>query len=426
MNPPAGHPTLREVAADLPGYRPDALPIDSARRLASRFVRPVVEIEPVAVRDALDRVLAEDVVSPIDVPAHDNSAMDGYALCGADLVADGDSRLRVVGTALAGQAFAGVVGKREAVRIMTGAVMPDGCDTVVVQEIARVEDGHVVVPAGQSPGQHRRLRGEDLRAGGCALAAGRRLRPSDLGLAGSLGFARLAVRRRVRVAYFSTGDELRDAGQPLPPGCVYDSNRLTLAGLLAQLGVEGVDLGIVRDEPAALREAMRRASACADAVISSGGVSVGEADHTRALMAELGDIAFWTVAMRPGRPMAFGRTGGAYYFGLPGNPVAVMVTFQFVVRDALLALMGAQPSALPMFRVRSAAAVRKRPGRTEYQRAVLERGADGDWQARLTGQQGSGVLSSMSRADCILVLHHEQGPVAPGDWVDVVPLQGPL
>ena len=418
--PATAHPSLDEAARALPRYRPDALPVDTARALATAFVRPVAGTEPVGLAQAPGRVLAADLVSPIDVPAHDNSAMDGYAVRSADLSPDGPTRLQVVGTALAGRPLDGGVGAGQAARIMTGAVMPAGCDTVGMPEVAAVDGPDVRVPPGQQAGQHRRLRGEDRGAGGCARAAGRRLRAADVGLAASLGVARLSVRRRLRVAYFSTGDELCAPGEPLAAGCVYDSNRHTLGALLARLGVEAIDLGIVRDEPQALEAAMREAAGRADAVISSGGVSVGEADHTRALLARLGDVAFWTVAMRPGRPMAFGRVGDAYYFGLPGNPVAVMVTFLFIVRDALLALMGAQPAALRAMRVRSAVAVRKKPGRTEYQRALLARGADGQWEARLTGQQGSGVLSSMSRADCILVLAHDQGSVAAGDPVEVV------
>lgn len=400
------------------------LPVEQARQTMVDAVRPVSEIERVAVAAALGRVLADDLISPIDVPAHDNSAMDGYAMRSADLQPNGDTVLTVAGSAFAGQPFSGTVGDRSAVRVMTGAVMPDGCDTVVVQEIVRVRGDQVVVPAGQQPGQNRRFRGEDLAAGKTAIAAGRRLRPADLGLIASLGLAEVAVRRRIRVAFFSTGNELCSIGEPLRAGCVYDSNRPTIAGMLARLGVEPIDLGIVRDDPDALEQAMRQAADCADAVISSGGVSVGEADFTRTVMAKLGDVGFWTIAMRPGRPLAFGHIGKACYFGLPGNPVAVMVTFHFLVHDALLALMGAQRTGPVSVRVRSAAGFRKKPGRTEYQRAVLARGHDGAWEVRPTGQQGSGVLSSMSRADCMVVLPHEQGSVAAGDMVDVVLFEG--
>jgi molybdopterin molybdotransferase len=368
------------------------------------------------------------------VPAHDNSAMDGYAVRGSDLDATGATGatgatagpivLKVVGTAFAGNGFAGSVGPREAVRIMTGAVMPQGCDTVVVQEVVTADGDRVTVPAGQQAGQNRRLRGEDLKAGQPALRAGRVLRPADLGLIASLGIAEVPVQRRLRVAFFSTGDELRSVGEPLAEGCVYDSNRYTLYGMLRRLGVEVVDMGVVPDSREALEAAMRSASLNADAIVSSGGVSVGEADFTREVMDRLGDVAFWKIAMRPGRPMAFGRVGNACYFGLPGNPVAVMITFYFFVRDALLRMMGAGRSTLVPVRVRSAQRLRKRPGRTEYQRARLEQAADGVFEARTTGSQGSGVLRSMSEANCLLVLGHDQGTIEAGDWVEAILFDG--
>ena len=420
----AAHPPLSQVASCIDGYDPDALPVAAAQALVTGFVQPVRTVERCPLSSALGRVLAQDVVSTIDVPAHDNSAMDGFAIRAADLAAHGDTRLRVIGTALAGRPFAASAGAGEAVRVMTGAVMPSGTDTVVIQEAVRTDGDQLTVPGGQQRGQNTRARGEDLAVGQAALNAGRVLRPADLGLVASLGIGELAVRRRLRVAFFSTGDELRSIGQPLEPGCVYDSNRYTIRAMLQRMGVEAIDLGVVPDRPDALEAAMTQAAAGADAVVSSGGVSVGEADHTRALMARLGDVAFWRIAMRPGRPMAFGRVGGAYYFGLPGNPVAVMVTFYFIVRAALLALSGASAGGPPLVQVRSASPLRKKPGRTEYQRALLRSGADGVLEAQITGQQGSGVLSSMSLADCIVVLHHEQGSVAPGDPVDVLLFEG--
>jgi molybdopterin molybdotransferase len=416
--------TLAEVASCVSDYDPNALPVASAQQVIERFVSPVQAVERVALREALDRVLARDVISPIDVPAHDNSAMDGFALRAPDLAVGAETRLRVVGTAYAGAPFTGRVGPGEAVRIMTGAVMPAGCDTVVVQEIARVDGDLVLVPAGQEPGQHRRRRGEDLAAGRAALPEGKILSPADLGLLASLGVAEVPVRRRLRVAFFSTGDELRSIGEPLDPGTIYDSNRYTIHGMLRRLGVELIDLGVARDSPEALEEAMRTASGCADAIVSSGGVSVGEADFTREVMARLGDVSFWKIAMRPGRPMAFGRIGDAIYFGLPGNPVAVMITFYFFARDAMLRMMGARHARQPYIRARSATALRKKPGRTEYQRGVLSVGADGTMEVRLTGSQGSGVLRSMSEANCIVVLHHGQGSVAAGEPVDCLAFDG--
>ena len=418
--------TLEEIASCVSGYDPKALPVAQAQEFIARLVSPVQAIEKVALRSALGRVLARDVVSAIDVPSHDNSAMDGYALRGDELDAAAECAFAVAGAGFAGGRFEGDVAARECVRIMTGAVMPAGLDTVVPQEFVRVDGDVVHVPAGVvKRGDNRRLAGEDLARGETALAAGRVLRPADLGLLASLGSAEVAVFRRLRVAFFSTGNELRSAGEALDAGSVYDSNRYTLWAMLQRLGVEMLDLGVVRDEPAALATAFRSAADVADAVITSGGVSVGEADHTKAVMAELGDVLFWRIAMRPGRPMAIGRieSGGreAILFGLPGNPVAVMVTFYALVRDALLAMGGATATPLLIVRAASVAPIRKRAGRTEYQRGIVTRAADGRWQVRTTGSQGSGILRSMSEANGLVVLGHAQGDVAAGDEVDVLP-----
>jgi len=421
--------SLQEIASCLAGYDPKALPIAQAQEFIARLVPRVQAIEKIALRSALGRVLARDVVSAIDVPSHDNSAMDGYALRGSELAATGESVFTLAGSGFAGARFAGDVGARECVRIMTGAVMPAGLDTVVPQEFARVDGDAVRIPAGVvQRGDNRRLAGEDLTRGEVALAAGRVVGPADLGLLASLGAAEVAVFRRLRVAFFSTGNELRSVGESLDAGCVYDSNRYTLWAMLTRLGVDVLDLGVVRDEPAALADAFRSAAAAADAVVTSGGVSVGDADHTKAVMAELGDVVFWRIAMRPGRPMAIGRieSGGreAIVFGLPGNPVAVMVTFYALVRDALLAMGGAAVEPLPTLRVASVGPIRKRPGRTEYQRGVVTRAPDGSWQVRITGSQGSGILRSMSEANGLVVLAHGQGDVAAGELVDVIPFAG--
>jgi len=416
--------TLADAIGCVSDYDPRALAVHDAQRIIERFVTPVEAIERVAIRESLDRVLASDLISTIDVPAHDNSAMDGYAVRSADLAGHGETALTIVGTATAGRPLDASIGPGQAARIMTGAVMPTGTDTVVVQELVRTEGQIVHIPAGQVLGQNRRLRGEDLSRGKPAIPAGKQLTPADLGLIASLGVAEVPVRRRLRVAFFSTGDELRSIGESLGPGQVYDSNRYTLHGMLSRLGVDILDMGVVADDPQSLEIAMRIAGENADAVISSGGVSVGEADFTREVMAKLGDVAFWTIGMRPGRPMAFGRVGKACYFGLPGNPVAVMVTFYFFAREALMRMMGATPIRLPYVRARSTSGIRKKPGRTEYQRGILDASADGSMQVRLTGGQGSGVLRSMSEANCIVVLHHQQGSVEPGDFVDCVAFSG--
>ena len=435
--------TLEQIASCVAGYDPNALPVALAQDFISRLVPQVQAVESLALRSALGRVLARDIVSAIDVPAHDNSAMDGYALRSTDLMASGDTLITIAGTAYAGQRFDGTVATGQGLRIMTGAVMPEGLDTVVPQEFTvKLDDGRIRIPAGiVAAGDNRRLRGEDLARGEPALKAGRLLTPADLGLLASLGQAEVPVFRRLRVAFFSTGDELRSIGQPLDPGCVYDSNRYTLWGMLSRLGVELIDLGVVADEPAVLTAAFTQAAASADAVITSGGVSVGEADYTKQIMRELGEVLFWTIAMRPGRPMAIGRIGGqigqngqikrigepskeVILFGLPGNPVAVMVTFYAFVRDALLAMSGATPQPLPLLRAVSEAPLRKKPGRTEYQRGIVSQAEDGRWTVRITGAQGSGILRSMSEANGMVVLHHGQGSVAAGDLVDVIPFNG--
>ncbi len=412
------------------GLDPHAMPVRRARQVIDGFVRPVRGVEKVALRAALGRVLAEDIVSPISVPAHDNSAMDGFAFAGAQLSPDHPTRLKVIGTDFAGRPSGLHPGPGQCLRIMTGAVMPAGCDTVLAQEhAAGIEDDCVTIaPRSVRAGDNRRLKGEDLMAGHPALTAGKIVRPADLGLIASLGIAEVAVRRRLRVAFFSTGDELRSVGEPLAQGCVYDSNRYTLFGMLTRLGCELVDMGIVQDDPAALEATLRDACQSADAIVTSGGVSAGAADYTRDIMARLGDVAFWTIGMRPGRPMAFGRIGAAghdaFLFGLPGNPVAVMVSFYFFARPALLQMMGAAAPADVLAKACSVEAIRKKPGRTEFQRGIVSIAADGRREVRLTGAQGSGILRSMTEANCIVVLPDEQGNVAPGDAVEVLMFEG--
>ncbi len=385
---------------------------------------PITETETVPLAQALSRVLAADVISPIDVPAHDNSAMDGYAFAGASMAAAGPSSFEIIGTVYAGTPRGTAVPAGRCVRIMTGAVLPEGCDTVVPHELCRADGQRLSFDACVlKPGENRRARGEDLPRGRAALPAGRRLRPADLGLLASLGFVEVAVLRRLRVALFSTGDELRTPGEALAPGCIYDSNRASLLGALQRLDVDVIDLGLVRDAPAALQATLEAAVAQADVVLTSGGVSMGDADHTREVLARMGQVAFWKVAMRPGRPFAFGplrhREREALMFALPGNPVAALVTFYAFARDALLALAGASPQPLVTLAARSPVAIRKRPGRTEFQRGIVSRAADGVWEVRTTGAQGAGILRSLSEANALLVLDHEQGSVAAGDAVTV-------
>jgi molybdopterin molybdotransferase len=420
--------SLEQIGAQLQGYDPQALSARQVNEFLAHLVQPVAQAESAGIFEALGRVLADDVMSPISVPPHDNSAMDGFAFDGAQLQSATPLALEVVGTALAGKAWQGTVGAGQCVKIMTGAIMPGGLDTVVPQELVQFgADGRVSIPPKLlRAGDNRRLKGEDLQQGRAALLAGTRLGPAACGLMASLGLPSVTVRRRLRVAYFSTGDEILSLGEAPREGAVYDSNRYTVSGMLTRLGCDVIDMGVVRDDPALLEQAFTAAAAQADAIITSGGVSVGEADYTKAMMKKLGDVAFWRIAMRPGRPMAVGRIGSSILFGLPGNPVAVMVTFLAFVRPALLRMMGCTPSDPPLLKARSAEAIRKKPGRTEYQRGLVTSTPQGALEVRTTGNQGSGVLSSMVQANGLIVLHHAQGNVAAGDTVDVMMFEGVL
>lgn len=445
--------TLADLAAALP-CDPLHLRADQVTALLAQIVQPLTESENVGIFEALGRVLARDVVSPLSVPPHDNSAMDGYALAGSAIVADAALTLRVVGTVLAGATWATPLSAGECLKIMTGAAMPAGLDTVVPQELTRTDTAnHITIAANLlRPGDNRRCQGEDLMQGGVALQQGALLTPAALGLMASLGLPTVPVLRRLRVAYFSTGNEILSLGEPPRAGAVYDSNRYTLFGLLTRLGAQIIDLGVVPDDPAQLEAALRQAAAQADAILTSGGASAGEADHLRSTLQRLGDAAFWRIDMRPGRPLAVGRlhrdkittesgsgplyacgisyensststTSGPLLFGLPGNPVAAMVSFLAFVRPALLRLMGSTQAPPPLLRATSTETLRKKPGRTEYQRAWVSTAPDGTLQVRTTGNQGSGVLSSMVQANGLIVLAHEQGNVAVGDVVSVMLLE---
>ncbi len=435
---------VTDLGAALGQHHPEAMRVDEVQAFLSQLVAPMVLTGSVTIplREALGRVLAHDIVSPVSVPPHDNSAMDGYAFDGAVLrsaaAEDEVLDLPIVGTALAGNRWQHGEAPVGAVRIMTGAMMPPGLDTVVPQELCVVDGARVRFPTKSlQPGANRRRAGEDLMQGQPALPRGERLSPAALGMIASLGLPMVSVVRRLRVACFSTGDEILSLGDRPREGAVYDSNRYTLFGLLTQLGCEVIELGVVRDEPAALTTALRRAANEADVVLTTGGVSAGDADHTRDVMAALGDVAFWGIAMRPGRPMAVGLLprdstaeadrNAALLFGLPGNPVAAVVTFLAFVRPALLQLMGCHAVAAappPLLRARAATPIRKKPGRTEYQRGRVQNVAGTLPSVRLAGHQGSGVLSSMVAANGLVVLHHAQGDVAEGDQVDVMLFEG--
>jgi len=421
--------TLAEIGDKLSGYDPQALSADAVLAFLEKMVSPLIGKEDVAIFQALDRVLADDVISPVSVPPHDNSAMDGYAFNGQSL--PGGQTLQVKGTAFAGKAWPGHLLQGQCVKIMTGAIMPGGSDTVIPQELVHIEGDTVHFPAGiVQSGDNRRLCGEDLKAGQSALASGTRLGPAACGLLASLGLQQVSVKPRLRVAYFSTGNEILSVGQAPHEGSVYDSNRYTVHGMLTRMGCEVIDMGVVHDEPALLEAAFRQAAMQSDVIITSGGVSVGEADFTKAMMKTLGDVAFWRIAMRPGRPMAVGRIPqgerSCVLFGLPGNPVAVMVTFLAFVRPTLERMMGMHRQPLPLLKARSQEVLRKKPGRTEYQRGIVSTSPKGELQVITTGNQGSGVLSSMVQANGLIVLHHEQETTQIGEWVDVMMFDGHL
>lgn len=385
-------------------------------------VRPVEGFESVATRDALGRVLYAPIRSTLDVPAHTNSAMDGYAIDGAQLPADGERGFRVIGTAWAGRPFDGRAGAGECVRIMTGAPLPAGTDTVVMQEQVRRDGDTAFIGTRHKAGQNVRLAGEDLKAGEIAIDAGVLLQPAHLGLVASLGVGEVRVRRRPRVAFFSTGDELASIGEPLGPGQIYDSNRYTLHGMLRRLDVDVIDLGVVRDRRDELEQAFLAAAAQADAVVTSGGVSVGEADFVTETLDRIGEVGFWTVAIKPGRPIAFGRVSGALFFGLPGNPVSVMVTFYQLVQPALQRLKGvASPDVPAVVTATLASRLNKKPGRREFQRGILSIAADGGYRVEAAGRQGSGILRSMAQANCFIVLAEDCGSLEPGAAVQVQP-----
>ena len=420
MNPPLSI-TEASCADD---YDPNSMPVAKARAFIHSFLTPMTGVARLPIRSALGRVLAEDIISPVNVPAHVNSAMDGWALRVDDLTADPNVALTEIGSSFAGVPFGKPVGKGQCVRIFTGGVVPEGCDAVVMQERAQANGKQITFSPGVKKSQNVRYAGEDLKAGAVALSRGRVVRPAELGLMASLGIGEVGVYRPLRVVFFSTGDELVSIGNPLAEGQIYDSNRYTLHGMLTRMGCEVIDMGVIRDDPALLEKAFHDASAIGDVVITSGGVSVGEADFVKTLLAKLGEVVFWKIAMKPGRPLAYGKIGGAHFFGLPGNPVSVMVTFYQFVRDALLTLQGVDPlPTQPLLKAVCTSAIRKAPGRTEFQRGILYL-ENGVYNVRTTGEQGSGILKSMSDANCFIMLHDHVGNVDAGATVEVQILDG--
>ena len=398
------------------------LTVDKARQRIIDTVHPITSSEKLTLRNALNRVLAEDIISPMDVPGHTNSAMDGYALSGDDLPQSGEQIYQIIGKSFAGAPFSGRCKAGQCVRIMTGAVMPEGTDTVIMQEhVETTGPDSVRIADGHRREQNVRQAGEDITAGSTVLQTSHKLTPADLGILSSLGIGEVRVYRRPRVAFFSTGDELRSIGEPLTKGDVYDSNRYSLYGMLKRLDVELLDMGVVRDNENELRKAFSEAAAMADVVITSGGVSVGEADYIKPILEQTGEINFWKIAMKPGRPLTQGRIGNSLFFGLPGNPVAVMVTFYQFVQPALNYLASGRKSLPMTIMATSTGNIFKRPGRYEFQRGILEQSADGQLTVRKTGQQGSGVLTSMSLANCFILLPEDCDGVSSGGTVQVQP-----
>ncbi len=379
----------------------------------------------VPLADAAGRITALPVTSPINVPPFDNSAMDGYAVRLADI--QGDRPLSIAGKAFASAPFSSDWPVGSAVRIMTGAPVPAGCEAVVMQEETREVDGGILINAPVQAGQNIRLIGEDIRRDQPVLSAGVRLGAAELPLLASLGIAEVSVLRKLRVAVFSTGDELQPVGQPLAPGQIYDTNRFTVSLMLRKFGCEVLHQGIIKDDPQALRRAFEKADRQADVVISTGGVSVGEADFTKTILDELGVITFWKLAIKPGKPFAFGRLASSWFCGLPGNPVSATVTFYQLVQPLLAALTGQRESPMPpRLRARAASHLKKTLGRLDFQRGVMSRCADGELEVRSTGHQGSHVFSSFAAANCFIVLERERGSVEPGEWVEIEPFNALL
>lgn len=404
---------MAQLSADADAFGP-MLTIEQAAERAAGRIASVAGVETVPLAAADGRVLAQDVAAPVDLPPFANSAVDGYAVRFADLAAAGATRLPLAGRVAAGADAAGVATERVAVRVFTGAPLPAGAETVFMQEDVALEDGALVLPPGLKPGANARPAGEDIARGALALAAGRRLRPQDLALLAALGLTEVVVRRRVRVAIFSTGDELNEPGTELPPAGIYDANRSLLRALVARAGAEVVDLGILRDEPASLAGRLRQAAEGCDLILTSGGVSTGEEDHVKAAVERVGELAFWRVAIKPGRPVAMGLVAGKPFIGLPGNPVAVFVTFAFVARTVIALLAGTQPARPHAVPVRLGFSYKKKAGRREYVRVALAPGADGIAVARKHPRDGAGVLTSLTETDGLVELADALTSIAEG------------
>jgi molybdopterin molybdotransferase len=415
---------IKKQTSCMDDYDPGSLAADVALKKILDSISPIQLSETVEIRHALGRVLANDITSSINVPSGTNSAMDGYAISSSDIPNNGTCELNIVGTSFAGQSYDGKLSSGECVRIMTGAIMPDGSDTVVIQEYVEKNDDQIRIGPDTKSGANVRQAGEDISKGDTVLKSGSRLTPADIGLIASLGIGKIAVTKQLRVAFFSTGDELCSIGDEPEEGKIYDSNRYTLFGMLSRLGVDIIDMGVIRDIREDVESAFNEAANAADVLITTGGVSVGEADYIKEILEKVGTVNFWKVAIKPGRPLAFGNINDTLFFGLPGNPVSVMVTFYQFVQPALRYLMGEQEIKSITVKAICKSKLKKRPGRVEYQRGILEQDESGQLIVRKTGMQGSGILRSMSQANCFIILPMESSEIEPNNLVDVQPFYG--
>lgn len=416
--------TPRPVTCMDTEYDPNIFTFDQASAHIDQCIKRLQSVEQVPIQSALDRVLASDITSPIDVPPYDNSAMDGYAIVAADIPESGEQRLKNVATVMAGKPYTGTIEQGQCARIMTGGKMPVGADTVVMQELVNVDGDTIFIGSGHHKGDHVRNAGDDITAGQLILQQGHKLSPADIGLLASLGIPEIKVYRKIRVAFFSTGDELKPLGSILQEGQIYDSNRYTLFAMLSHMGAETLDMGAIADDRTAIETAFQIASTNADVLITTGGVSVGEADFVKEILSEHGKIEFWKLAVKPGKPLAFGRINDCWFFGLPGNPVSAMVTFYQLVLPALRKLSGQSKLEHLTIKLRCMSKLKKTPGRLEFQRGVMAKNSAGEFVVTGTGSQGSHVLSSVSKANCFIVLPLEWGDVDIGTEVEVQPFLG--
>lgn len=402
-------------------FDPNSLTFEQALERVLQDASPIKAHRNVTIREAINCVLADDVTSPMDIPPFINSAMDGYAVAGEDLPASGETRLKVIGKSFAGHPFDGTVHPGECVRIMTGAVVPEGSNTVIMQEHAEVDGEHIKIGDSHKNGQNVRHPGDDFSTGETIITAGERLTPAKLGLLASVGVTQLNVVRTPVVAFFSTGDELKAVGEALKPGDIYDSNRYILFGMLNKMGVQCIDMGVIPDIKENIELTLQEAAACADVVITSGGASVGEADYIKQILDEIGEVNFWKIAMKPGKPLAFGKVNDALFFGLPGNPVSAMATFYQFVQPCLRLIEGEKPTEAVKLRAKCLSGLKKRPGRMDFQRGILSSDENGELVVDTTGVQGSHMLSSMAKANCFIVLAREDGNIEAGTTVEVQP-----